>query len=88
VSLSSKPESLLPDEKPTPNPNLVISFKCEGGDYGPIHLYDTAIIDPMSPRDIPDELHDATPGITSFGFQDRDVALALATYYGCRFEES
>lgn len=69
----------------TPNPNLLVMFKSEGGGrdpFGPVTIVDTTKADPKALRGLDEKVE----GIEDLSWQERSVAQAIAISLGARFE--
>ena len=69
----------------TPNENLVVTFKYEDGDIGPVHMVDTSV--DKNPNALLKWGEPLPEGWKNFGWMKRSDAKAIAKCFGAQYEE-
>lgn len=70
--------------QPEPNARLLVRFKYEADDFGPVSLTDTSVTQETTMVPFGEKL----PGTIDFGWQKRKHARIIARCFGARYEES
>lgn len=83
-TINADPGLLQPVPSPEPNPNLVVRFKYEADDFGPVCLTDTSFAKETTMVPVGEKI----PGTIDFGWQKRKHARIIARCFGARYEES